>query len=162
MRALAQDAAQRAASLLQGHAPQALDTLTDIVRFTTGASGATLHTAADHLGLPPLQMRHLTLAYEHGGPHGVSTHLTPHTTDPGTLADAEAAIQPLRPSPNAPVERHHNQLTDPPAGVQLRHGTDGRWYPYVDRYGTWQPAAAPHPDPAAAYRAARTARRQQR
>ncbi|MER5738475.1 hypothetical protein ABT117_22735 [Streptomyces sp. NPDC002262] len=159
LRSLVRDAARRAAALLQGHAPPALDTATDIARFTAEGDGAHLATAAAHLGLTPPQMRDLAAAYRHGGPPGVAAHLTPGDADPAVLADAEAAIQPLRPAPRAPVERRGNELTDPSAGVRLRHGPDGRWYPYVGRHGDWQPAAAPSRDPATAYKEARLAAR---
>ncbi|MFF5637183.1 hypothetical protein [Streptomyces sp. NPDC012825] len=162
LRALARDAARRAAALLQGHVPEAHDTVTDIVRFTVGTGGAHLETAAAHLGLTPLRMRHLTAAYHHGGPHGAAVCLSPRPADPAVLAGAEAAIRPLRPFADVPVERRHDRLTDPAAGVQLRHGPDGRWYPYADRHGTWQPVAGPHRDPARAYKAARLALRQHR
>ncbi|WP_432121436.1 hypothetical protein [Streptomyces sp. S1] len=162
LRALVRDAARRAAALLQGHVPEAHDTVADIVRFTVGAGGDHLETAAAHLGLTPLRIRHLTAAYHHGGPHGAAACLSPRPAHPAALAGAEAAIRPLRPSPGAPLERHRDRLTDPPAGVQLRHGPDGRWYPYADLHGTWQPVAGPHGDPARAYRAARLALRQRR
>ncbi|MFJ7128490.1 hypothetical protein [Streptomyces sp. NPDC098101] len=162
LRALVRDAARRATALLQGHVPEAHDTVADIVRFTVGAGGEHLETAAAHLGLTPLRMRHLTAAYHHGGPHGAAACLSPRPAHPAALAGAEAAIRPLRPSPGAPLERHRDRLTDPSAGVQLRHGPDGRWYPYADLHGTWQPVAGPHGDPARAYRAARLALRQRR
>ncbi|WP_053642728.1 MULTISPECIES: hypothetical protein [unclassified Streptomyces] len=160
LRALVRDAARRATALLQGHVPEVHDTVADIVRFTVGAGGEHGETAAAHLGLTPLLMRRLTAAYHHGGPHGAAACLSPRPADPAALAGAETAIRPLRPFPGTPVERRRDRLTDPPAGVQLRHGPDGRWYPYVDRDGTWQPVAGPHRDPVRAYRAARLARRQ--
>ncbi|MFE8935948.1 hypothetical protein ACFYNX_00430 [Streptomyces sp. NPDC007872] len=162
LRALVRDAARRAASLLQGHVPEAHDTAADIVRFTVGTGGAHLETAAAHLGLTPLRMRHLTAAYHHGGPHGVAACLSPRPADPAVLAGAEAAIRPLRPFAEPPVERRRDRLTDPPAGVELRHGPDGRWYPYAHLHGAWQPVAGPHRDPVRAYRAARLALRRHR
>ncbi|MFB7037352.1 MULTISPECIES: hypothetical protein [unclassified Streptomyces] len=162
LRALVRDAARRAAALLQGHVPEAHDTVTDVVRFTVGSGGAHLETAAAHLGLTPLRMRQLTAAYHHGGPHGAAACLSPRPADPAVLAGAEAAVRPLRPFPGTPVELRPDRLVDPPAGVELRHGPDGRWYPYADRHGARQPVAGPHRDPARAYKAARLALRQHR
>ncbi|WP_411073969.1 hypothetical protein [Streptomyces sp. cmx-4-7] len=102
LRALARDAARRAAALLQGHVPEAHDTVTDIVRFTVGTSGAHLETAAAHLGLTPLRMRHLTAAYHHGGPHGAAVCLSPRPADPAALAGAKPRSGPCAPSPTSP------------------------------------------------------------
>ncbi|MFJ2931758.1 hypothetical protein ACIO8G_03210 [Streptomyces sp. NPDC087219] len=104
-------------------------------------------------------MRLLVTAHRWAGRPAVATCLAPLPADPDVLAAAEHAVQPLRPSPTAPVERHHNHLTDAPARVQLRYGPDRLWHPYVKRYGSRQPAAAPPPAAATAYRAARTALR---
>ncbi|MFF5387818.1 hypothetical protein ACFY5H_05510 [Streptomyces sp. NPDC013012] len=162
LRALVRDAARRAAALLQGHVPETHDTVADVVRFTVGSGGAHLETAAAHLGLTPLGMRRLTAAYHHGGPHGAAAFLSPRPADPAVLAGAEAAVRPLRPFPGTPVELGPDRLVDPSAGVELRHGPDGRWYPYADRHGARQPVAGPHRDPARAYKAARLALRRHR
>ncbi|WP_395366299.1 hypothetical protein ACHGLA_34200 [Streptomyces sp. YH02] len=135
------------------------DVTADIVRFVAQNGDAPLERAADHLGVSPGRLRLLATAHRWGGRPAVATCLAPLPADPHVLAAAEHVVQPLRPSPTAPVERHHNHLTDPPARVQLRYGPDRLWHPYVERYGGWQPAAAPHPDAATAYRAARTALR---
>ncbi|WP_318210538.1 hypothetical protein [Streptomyces sp. SJL17-1] len=174
LRALVADAALRAAALLDGPegaladgaaapsgaAADGVDDVTaDIVRFVAQNGDSHLERAAHHLGVPPGRLRLLATAHRWGGRPAVATCLAPLPADPEVLAAAEHAVQSLRPSPTAPVERHHNHLTDAPARVQLRYGPDRRWHPYVERYGGWQPAAAPHPDAATAYRAARTALR---
>ncbi|MEU4065038.1 hypothetical protein AB0F25_21930 [Streptomyces wedmorensis] len=164
LRVLVADAAGRAAALLDdpwvGTAAVAADAVTvDVARFAALHGDAYLEAAAAHLGLTVPRTRQLAVAYRYGGPAAVATHLAPQPADPEVLAAAEHAVQPFRPAPTAPVERHHNHLTDAPARVQLRHGPDGLWHPYVERYGDWQPAAAPHADPAEAYRAARAALR---
>ncbi|MFD3536351.1 hypothetical protein [Streptomyces sp. NPDC058664] len=168
LRALVADAAHRAAALLDGSdgtgalpadAVDVDDVTADIVRFVARSGDAHLEPAAARLGMPTGQLRLLATAHRFGGRPAVATCLAPQPADPDVLAAAEHAVQPLRPSPTAPVERHHNRLTDPPARVQLRYGPDLRWHPYVERYGIWQPAAEPDPDPAVAYQAARTALR---
>ncbi|MEU8523634.1 hypothetical protein [Streptomyces sp. NPDC048577] len=134
-----------------------------MARFLSLPHGASFRAQAmDHLGLDVVGMGHLTLAHTHGGPTGAAVYLEPFTVDHDVLARAQADIQPLRPAPMATIESEHNRLTDPAAGVQLRYGPDGRWYPYLAPYGTWQPAPGPSADPADAYRAARTAARAHR
>ncbi|MFD4314787.1 hypothetical protein [Streptomyces sp. NPDC058548] len=178
LRALVADAALRAAALLDspggapaegvaragvaadGAAADGVDDVTaDIVRFVALHGDTHLERAAARLGCSVGRVRLLATAHRWGGRPAVATCLAPLPADPDVLAAAEHAVQPLRPSPTAPVERHHNHLTDAPARVQLRYGPDGLWHPYVERYGSWQPAAAPTPDAATAYRAARTALR---
>ncbi|MER6098519.1 hypothetical protein ABT154_22205 [Streptomyces sp. NPDC001728] len=172
LRALVADAAHRAAALLVPLGGESIsdvddgggygidEVAADIARFVA-QSGDDTHTgaAAAHLGISLGEMRRLATAHRHGGRAAVATCLAPRHADPEVLAAAEHAVQPLRPSPTAPVERHHNHLTDAPARVQLRYGPDNRWHPYVERYDTWHPAGPPNPDPAAAYRTARTALR---
>ncbi|MFJ2217866.1 hypothetical protein ACIQVO_36385 [Streptomyces sp. NPDC101062] len=159
--ALVADAAHRAHAFLDGtEQPPSPDTGSDLARFTALDHGAPFRQAAmDHLGLDIVGMGHLTLAHTHGGPAGAAAYLHRYTVDHDVLARAQADIQPLRPAPNATVECEDNQLTDQAAGVQLRYGPDGRWYPYLAPYGTWQPVPGPDADPAQAYRAARTAAR---
>ncbi|MEV5511261.1 hypothetical protein [Streptomyces orinoci] len=157
--ALADDAARRARALLRGeHRPPAGDSFTDAVRLLATSPGAPWAAeAAERLGLAPGQLRRLGTALEYGGLDGLQVTLHRLPADPDTLAQAEAAIQPLRPAPLSTLERDHNRVTDPGARVQLRLGPDGRWYPFTDWLGTWRPAPGPSPDPAMAYKAARQA-----
>ncbi|MEV7471901.1 hypothetical protein AB0O20_36280 [Streptomyces kronopolitis] len=163
LNALTADAAHRAHALLNGNEqPPSPDAESDLARFTALEHGAPFRQAAmEHLGLDVVGMGHLTLAHTHGGPAGAAAYLHRCTVDRDVLARAQADIQPLRPAPNATVECEDNHLTDPAAGVQLRYGPDGRWYPYLAPYGTWQPVPGPAAHPAQAYRAARTAARSQ-
>lgn len=181
LRALVVDAAHRAEALLSDPGGEAFDdhdgdgggpasvgssddVTADIARFVARSGElpggeAHMEPAAAHLGIGVGELRRLAAAHRYGGRPAVATCLAPRHADPEVLAAAEHAVQPLRPSPTAPVERHHNHLTDAPARVQLRYGPDNRWHPYVERYGTWQPAGPPDVDPAVAYGTARTALR---
>ncbi|MBY8889122.1 hypothetical protein K7472_30390 [Streptomyces sp. PTM05] len=158
---LAADTAHRAARLLdQGEPPLCEDPAGDLARFTSLPHGADYRqTAMDHLGLAAIDMGHLQLAYTYGGPGGTAAYLEPFHLEHDALADAQTAIQPHRPAPTAPIEYAENRLTDRAAGVQLRYGPDGRWHPYRAPYGPWRPVPGPSSDPAQAYRAARTAAR---
>jgi len=162
LRLLTHDAAARAEALLAGLRPEhdpVTAELHDAARLLAHPDNAPyLEAAAGHFDLTTLQMRHLTLAYTYGGPAGVDAAAYPAPAHPHDLADAEAAIQPLRPAPLAPLVREDNRLTDAAARVQLRL-TAGRWYPFTDWHGTWRPAPGNSPDPADAYKAARRARR---
>lgn len=162
--ALAADAAHRAGTLLDGdELPVCPDVSSDLVRFVTLPHGAPFRQAAmDHLGLDIVGIGHLTLAYTYGGPDGTAVYLEPFAVDHDVLAHAQADIQPLRPAATATVECKDNRITDEAASVQLRYGSDGRWYPYRSPYGIWQPVPGPSADPAEAYRAARAADRPHR
>ncbi|MER6038354.1 hypothetical protein ABT133_31350 [Streptomyces sp. NPDC001835] len=159
LRALAADAAHRARTCLDGQQPTAGPTPGgDIARFLSLPHGAGFRQAAmDHLGLDIVGMGHLQLAHTHGGAVGAAVYLETFDVDHDTLAHAQASIQPLRPAPTATIVCEDNWLTDEAAGIQLRYGPDGRWYPYRAPYGIWQPVPGPSPDPAQAYRAARRA-----
>ncbi|MDW4912635.1 hypothetical protein [Streptomyces californicus] len=159
LKAAAADAAHRAQMLLDGGEPHSLpNTPGDIARLTSLPHGTPFRRAAmEHLGLDVVSMGHLQLAYSYGGPAGATAYIEAFTVEPDTLAQAQAAIQPLRPAPMATIEWEGNRLTDHAAGVQLRYGHDARWYPYRAPFGIWQPVQGPDADPAQAYRAARRA-----
>ncbi|MFJ8677345.1 hypothetical protein [Streptomyces sp. NPDC093589] len=162
--ALVADAAHRAGSLLDGGTPAPCpDVGSDLARFVALPHGASFRQAAqEHLDLDVLGMGHLTLAYTYGGPGGAAAYLEPLAVDHEVLAHAQADIQPLRPAALASVECEDNRITDQAAGIQLRFGPDGRWYPYRAPYGIWQPVPGPSVHVAQAYRAARTAARPSR
>ncbi|MFD7555805.1 hypothetical protein ACFV9E_14880 [Streptomyces sp. NPDC059835] len=158
--ALVHAAADRATELLNGVPDPSAGLAADLARFTASTPGeAYTEQAAHQLGLPYAQMRQLTAAHRCGGNAAVETFL--YTTDPGPeiLAQAEDAIQPLRPSPFATLARDGNRLTDPAARIQLRYGPDRRWHPYIEQFGDWRVVPEPHSDPARAYKAARAALR---
>ncbi|MGC5360830.1 hypothetical protein ACPXCE_03940 [Streptomyces sp. DT24] len=175
LRLLTRDAAHRASALLDGGLPGAVpgrgdrpgppdpadgtDPLLDAARMLARPEFLPwLESAAGRLGLTTVQLRHLALAHEYGGPGNVEAAAHRVPADPRVLARAENAIQPLRPAPLATLVGEDNRLTDAAARVQLRLAA-GRWYPFVDWHGTWRPVAGHCEDPATAYRAARRALR---
>ncbi|MEU1458432.1 hypothetical protein [Streptomyces avermitilis] len=161
LRLLIRDAAARASALLAGRPlPAGDDPVQDAARLLADpAHRRYLEHAAEQVGLSTLQMRDLALAYVYGGAAGVEVALWPLAADTEVFAHAEAAIQPHRPAPLASLISQDNQLTDAAARVQLRLGSDGRWYPFTDWHGTWRPAPGPSNNPATAYKAARLALR---
>ncbi|WP_331759151.1 hypothetical protein [Streptomyces anulatus] len=155
---VAADAAHRAQMLLDGgelHISR--DTPSDIARLTMLPHGAHFRPAAmEYLSLDVVSMGHLQLAYTYGGPAGATAYLETFPVEHEVLAQAQAAIQPLRPASMATVEWEDNRLTDQAGGVQLRYGLDARWHPYRAPFGIWQPVQGADADPAQAYRAARS------
>ncbi|WP_406301017.1 hypothetical protein OG948_60605 (plasmid) [Embleya sp. NBC_00888] len=158
---LTRDAARRATALLRGdtRAQTHPDPLHDAARMLTHPDNQPyLQDAAAALNLSTVEMKHLALAHAHGGPANVDVTRNRRTTNPAHLADAQHAIQPLRPAPTATLVGEDNRLTDAAARIQLRYG-DGRWYPFVDWHGTWRPVAGHSTNPANAYTGARRALR---
>ncbi|MFF9786278.1 hypothetical protein [Streptomyces nigrescens] len=154
------DAADRAAALLNGTLDSDPDLTSDLARFTASEHGESYtEQAAQCLELSYVQMRQLTAAHRAGGPAAVHTYMHITDTSPDVLAQAEAAIQDLRPSPFATLAREGNRLTDPAAHIQLRYGPDDRWHPYIERFGDWRVVPRPDANPATAYKAARSALR---
>jgi hypothetical protein len=159
LRALAADAATRAAALLAGTTPTDPDPVVDLVRLDSDRDSWEFTDAAlERAGLTAAQLRRLRIARRHGGDSFV--HATLYTTQPD-LTVIEAALTAIRPQRSAPRTALHaddNHITDHDAGIQIRLGPDTRWHPYTQDGETWAPAAGSNPDPAAAYRAALTAR----
>lgn len=161
LRLLARDAAARASALLAGRPlPAGDDPVQDAARLLADpAHRPYLEHAAEQLGLSILQLRDLALAHEYGGAANVEVARWPLAAEGEALACAEAAIQPHRPARLASLVSQDNRLTDAAARVQLRLGSDGRWYPFTDWHGTWRPVPGPSDNPATAYKAARRALR---
>ncbi|WP_030272943.1 hypothetical protein [Streptomyces sp. NRRL B-24484] len=154
-------AAEYAKGLLQGEAVEELDALEDAVRHLATPAGASrLETVATRLGRSPAEVRSLVLAYRHGGPVGIRVAAAPWAAADETVERAEAAIISAQPTARGALQASGNRITNESAGVQLRLGPDGRWYPFaVGLAGGWQPVPGPSHDPVAAYRAARTVQR---
>ncbi|MFF0250172.1 hypothetical protein [Streptosporangium sandarakinum] len=81
----------------------------------------------------------------------------PYPDDPQVLQQAAAAINPLRPDATTALIIADNRITDPTADIEIRHGYDGRWYPFAAAGHDWQLIALPSDDPVGAYQNALTA-----
>ncbi|MBQ0887154.1 hypothetical protein KBZ94_19805 [Streptomyces sp. RM72] len=154
------DAAARARTLLAGTAAAPHDELADILRILASPDGADHLKAAQHTtGIPEATLRAMMIGYRHGGPAGAHATLaaTPATTD--VLERARETVHASRAVGLGTITIDASTLTDTTAGVQIRPGPDGRWYPFtLWRANEWRPAPGACDDPAEAFRAARRAR----
>jgi hypothetical protein len=156
---LAADAAEQATAMLAGSTMVTDDPLIDAVRLLASAAGAP-HTAraVELTGIPADDLRRLTIAYRHGGAEGVSAAL--EATPCGT-EEMSAAVDEVRRQRTFAVGElavDPGTITDPGAGVRLRRGPDGRWYPFTHAREQWWPAAGANPSAGTAYRTAVRAR----
>ncbi|MFF4667464.1 FecCD family ABC transporter permease [Streptomyces sp. NPDC001282] len=134
---------------------------------TSVAARATHWTAGslDALGweqaLPALDeaaLRTSMIGYRHGGPAGAHAALAPTPVPDAVLERARDAVRASRALSLGGIDVVDGALTDTTAGVQLRPGPDGRWFPFTSFGEEWRPAAGCSADPVEAYRAARRAR----
>jgi hypothetical protein len=92
-------------------------------------------------------------AWDQGGRTGLETLEEPWTPTTADKARAHAALEEYAADEDPPPLRlWRNRWTAEPEGVQLRLGTDHRWYPYLrdDTTGRWRPHGPAEHDPAAA------------
>jgi hypothetical protein len=153
---LLDDAARRATALLRGEPePVSDDPLADAVRMLAGAGGHEfVAEAAAETGLPEEELRRLVLAHRHAGSSGVLAAIEPAPVDPG---DAVREIRAWRGFADLTAEP--GMVTDLTAKVQVRHGPDGRWYPFTSWRDRWWPAPGAAASPGTAFQAALRARR---
>ncbi|MFF4605586.1 SWIM zinc finger family protein [Streptomyces sp. NPDC001339] len=88
-------------------------------------------------------------AWRQGGPEGLALLDASWNPPAGDFDRARSALL----AAGLPALRpHHNHLTDPDRGIQLRFGHDNRWYPYESEPGAgdWWPAGAADADPVGA------------
>ncbi|MFI5987556.1 hypothetical protein ACIBEA_42680 [Streptomyces sp. NPDC051555] len=156
---MTKDAAARARALLAGHATHPHDPLADTVRILATPDGVSrLADAAHATGHDEATLRTMMIGYRHGGPAGAHTALAPTPTPSLTLKRARETIRLSRAFGLGTLDIAEGTLTDTSAGVQVRPGPDGRWYPFTAAGSEWRPAPGACDDPADAYRAARRAR----
>ncbi|MEU9256800.1 hypothetical protein AB0D66_34390 [Streptomyces sp. NPDC048270] len=156
---MTKDAADRARALLTGQAVQPHDPLSDTVRLLATPEGVSRLAAAAHAtGHDEATLRTMMIGYRHGGPAGAHTALAAIPTPSHTLKQAGETIRLSRAFGLGTLDIADGALTDPSAGVQVRPGLDGRWYPFTAAGAEWHPAPGASDDPADAYRAARRAR----
>ncbi|WP_030390757.1 hypothetical protein [Streptomyces sp. NRRL S-241] len=154
------DAAARARALLTGTATAPHDELADILRILASPDGADQIAAAQHsTGIPEATLRAMMIGYRHGGPAGAHATLAATPASADTLEQAREAVHASRAVGLGTITIDGSALTDTTAGVQIRPGPDGRWYPFtLWRADEWRPAPGACDDPAEAFRAARRAR----
>ncbi|MFF4534270.1 hypothetical protein ACFY1P_33985 [Streptomyces sp. NPDC001407] len=158
---MTKDAADRAHTLLTSAntTEQPHDALADAVRILATPDGVRrLPDVARATGHTEPALRTMMIGYRHGGPAGAHTAHAPTGTPPAALEHAREAIRASRLVALGSIDIVNGTLTDTTAGVQLRPGPDGAWFPFTSFNGEWRPATGSCDDPAAAYQAARRAR----
>src|SRR5262245_20008341 len=156
---LAADAAERATAMLAGSTTVTDDPLIDAVRLLASASGASYTTrAAELTGIPEDDLRRLTLAYRHGGTAGVSAALEATPCGPDEISAALDEVRRRRTFAVGELTVDLGTITDTGAGVRLRRGPDGRWYPFTLGCTHWGPAGGASASAGVAYQAAARAR----
>jgi hypothetical protein len=156
---LAADAAGRATAMLAGGAPQPQDPLVDAVRLLATVAGAQqIGVAARQTGIPEDDLRRLVLAYRHGGPGGVAAALEATPCGSEEMAAAMDEVRRHRTFAVGDLTGEAGTITDAGAGVRLRLGPDGRWYPFTLARQQWWPALGANASAGAAYQAAVRAR----
>jgi hypothetical protein len=156
---LAADAAARATAMLAGSATETEDPLIGAVRLLATAAGAPHTAAAARLtGIPEDDLRRLTLAYRHGGTAGVAAALAATPCGTEEMATAVDEVRRRRAFAVGDLTVEAGAITDTGAGVRLRLGPDGRWYPFTLARNQWWPAIGANDSVGAAYQAAVRAR----
>ncbi|MFG2647812.1 SWF or SNF family helicase [Streptomyces sp. NPDC048436] len=90
-------------------------------------------------------------AWEYGGPSALSVLEEEWTPEAEALARARAALDGAWEEGERPrLRAARNRWTVVGSDVQLRHGADGRWWPYRKERGRWTPAGPAAHDPATA------------
>jgi hypothetical protein len=161
LRLLAADAAGRAAAMLAGACPaaEAGDPLIDAVRILATPQGAPHAARAARLtGISEEELRQLALAYTRGGAGGVAAAVGASAGEPDQLAEAVREVRKQRTLAIGELAVSPGTIADPGAGVRIRLGPDGRWYPFTYAQDRWWPAPGAAEPPGAAWQAALRAR----
>jgi hypothetical protein len=152
---LVADAAGRAAGMLAGRATQPEEPLIDAVRLLATTAGAQhTGTAAELTGLPEEDLRRLILAYRHGGTAGVAATRAATPCGGEEMAVAADEVRNRRTFAVGELTVEAGAITDAGAGVRVRLGPDGRWYPFTLARMQWWPAIGANASVAAAHQAA--------
>ncbi|MBR8640307.1 SWF or SNF family helicase [Streptomyces tuirus] len=138
-------------ALLGGLGPE-LTPAQDAVRLAAGDPG---REAADRLadgsGRGRDGLATAVRAWRHGGTDALAVLDEEWRVEGETLARARAALESAWDVDERPeVRARGNRWTVVGAPVQLRLGRDGRWWPYREERGRWQPAGPAAQDPATA------------
>jgi hypothetical protein len=156
---LAADAAARATAMLAGSATQTQDPLIDAVRLLASAA-RTPHTSqtAQLTGIPEDDLRRLILAYRHGGTAGAAAAREATPCGDTEMTEAVDEVRRRRAFAASELSIDAGTITDTGAGVRLRWGSDGRWYPFTLARKQWWPANGANASAGTAYQAAVRAR----
>ncbi|MCA6092915.1 SWF or SNF family helicase [Streptomyces sp. SCA3-4] len=133
--------------------PAGLTLRQDAVRLAAaGPPDAVAARLAAGCGYGRTELARAVRAWGHGGPAALAVLEEEWTPEPEVLARARAGLADAwEGDGNAPrlrVTRNHWTVVG--AGVQVRYGRDGGWWPYRKEGGRWQPAGGRERDPAAA------------
>ncbi|XQE90932.1 hypothetical protein ACN24M_39670 [Streptomyces microflavus] len=150
---LAADTAARAARLLRQAAlpcdvphrppgPASLTAAEDLVRLAAAAPPSEVFTRlCRHAGRTPHALTRKVRAWQQGGAAALQVLDDAWDPDPSQLNLAREAIKQAWEGERPPgLRTTRNRLTVIGHEVQLRLGTDGRWYPYRKEQGGWWPA----------------------
>jgi hypothetical protein len=78
--------------------------------------------------------------------------------EPDQMADAVRDVRKQRALAIGELAVNPGTIADPGAGMRIRLGPDGRWYPFTCAQDRWWPAPGPAGSPGAAWQAALRAR----
>ncbi|MFH8585526.1 SWIM zinc finger family protein [Streptomyces celluloflavus] len=115
----------------------------------TSTTRALYRDLAAATGRTPTDVARSVAAWRQGGAEGLFLLHTPWNPPAGDFDRARSALL----AADLPALRpHHNHLTHPRGGIQLRFGHDNRWYPYESEPGAedWWPTGPADPDPVGA------------
>ncbi|MCY0949259.1 SWF or SNF family helicase [Streptomyces sp. H27-S2] len=146
-----------AGALAPGHAERAptapLTTVEDAVRLTAEAGDVRVRSRlAAALGRDRAAMELAVRAWGFGRAAALAALEDDWTPDRAALARARAALTTAWADAQAPVLRRvRARWTAADAGLQLRLGREGRWWPYHREAGHWVPTGPSAPDPASAW-----------
>ncbi|WAL93620.1 SWF or SNF family helicase [Streptomyces sp. Je 1-369] len=124
----------------------------DAVRLAAARPGLAVEArlaAASERGREGLDLA--VQAWGYGGRAALHVLEETWTPEDETLARARAALDAAWDEDERPrLRASHNRWTVVGTDVQLRHGRDGRWWPYRKEHGRWTPAGPAAQDPATA------------
>ncbi|TDQ46326.1 SWIM zinc finger family protein [Actinorugispora endophytica] len=150
LRLLAADAAARAGELLRGRTPPSLTVWQDTVRLAASHPEGRIRARLEQACGRPGGLERAVRAWRQGGAVGLDVLERPWSPPRVEMARARSALAEVWEGGAPPEARlWRNRWTLAGQGVQLRRGTDGRWYPYRRESGDWWPAGSPGTDPAA-------------
>ncbi|MGW6054896.1 SWIM zinc finger family protein [Streptomyces sp. NPDC055189] len=123
----------------------------DAVRLAAAAPAAVAARLSAAAGRGREGLALAVRAWEYGGPAALSVLEEEWTPEADALARARAALDAAWDEDERPrLRAARNRWTVVGSDAQLRHGADGRWWPYRKERGRWAPAGPAAHDPATA------------